>query len=406
MFLFSKIELDMNKKDLQRFIYFFTHNKSLTHQQMIKRDKLLARDYFDKKQTISDEGQNASTDNNCGHRASVEENYVNPQFQQEILKAINQDEVLKYTCHLIDSQETVEHICKLTGTQTYDFIKHADLINERFGNLIAKYKKEHKYLSRKMYSLVSTYLTGAYRTKQGEERGVWSSNDITENWQCEDIRKWAEENPGIVPNPGNIVTKSQKSTGFRLRKAYKDRRTGKRIINFAQLVLCFKAMFHIRQDNSAKMLLERVNMELTDQYADKVNISFSKNKFYESVELFTDVDKFCQSYKRIVELCIEHEKHGCANIEVQFYNDIETKHTYLSIHHLNSIYGKTALNAQRIGESQSRMIPKLINGFCDLYVKADFEDGIRAEVNLWDALPIGVKTIEEEVNGVQYILRF
>ena len=33
------------EKELQEFIYFFTHNKSLTRTQQLKRDALLARDY-------------------------------------------------------------------------------------------------------------------------------------------------------------------------------------------------------------------------------------------------------------------------------------------------------------------------------------------------------------------------
>ena len=35
----------MEKKELQEFIYFFTHNKSLTRAQQQKRDALFARDY-------------------------------------------------------------------------------------------------------------------------------------------------------------------------------------------------------------------------------------------------------------------------------------------------------------------------------------------------------------------------
>ena len=38
----------MEKKELQEFIYFFTHNKSLTRAQQLKRDALLARDYVGK----------------------------------------------------------------------------------------------------------------------------------------------------------------------------------------------------------------------------------------------------------------------------------------------------------------------------------------------------------------------
>ena len=35
----------MEQKELQEFLYFFTHNKSLTRAQQFKRDALLARDF-------------------------------------------------------------------------------------------------------------------------------------------------------------------------------------------------------------------------------------------------------------------------------------------------------------------------------------------------------------------------
>ena len=35
----------MEQKELQEFLYFFTHNKSLTRAQQFKRDALLAREF-------------------------------------------------------------------------------------------------------------------------------------------------------------------------------------------------------------------------------------------------------------------------------------------------------------------------------------------------------------------------
>lgn len=42
----------MNQKELQEFIYFFTHNKTLNRSQMNRRDKLLARDIVGEKDTM------------------------------------------------------------------------------------------------------------------------------------------------------------------------------------------------------------------------------------------------------------------------------------------------------------------------------------------------------------------
>ena len=51
----------MKQKELQDFIYFLTHNKSLTRAQQQKRDALLARDYMVVKGTDTSQSDDSSS---------------------------------------------------------------------------------------------------------------------------------------------------------------------------------------------------------------------------------------------------------------------------------------------------------------------------------------------------------
>ena len=84
------------------------------------------------------------------------------------------------------------------------------------------------------------------------------------------------------------------------------------------------------------------------------------------------------------------------------------------IHDKNSRYGKNLDAAtKRIGESHSKLIEKQINGLCDLYVEADFDNQEFARIALWNenSHPLGelpnidVKRLNN-CQGVKYILIF
>ena len=140
-----------------------------------------------------------------------------------------------------------------------------------------------------------------------------------------------------------------------------------------------------------------------------VNIAFSQEKFNDKIELLTDIDKIIQAYRIIVRMCVEHKQSDePAQIELSFYDDAETDYTYFCIHHLNSIYKKTQKNVvERIGETQSNLISKQINGLCDLFVEAEFGDNSCGRVNLWDELPsLDFNKTNEKIDGVKYIMRF
>lgn len=411
----------MEKKELQEFLHFLTHNKSLTRGQQLKRDALLARDYAQKEQNADvlleeQEKKEAPKDNDEGeenngkkHRTGVDEKtrYTSPKTLQMFLREFNQDDVLKYTCHQIDTDEVIENICKECSSEKYDFDKHLELIKNHFEMLVRKFKTENIFLDSKMYALISTYLTGSSGKNDKREKKDWSSNGIEVNWNCPQIHDWANKHPHIIPSPGRNIAKKQKSNGFTLSAAFKSNITGTRVLSFSDLVIFFKSQFHIRKDNSLRQILDKVNGKWKP---DDVQFSFVDNDFNDNVELFTDIDKLTQAYQRIIEICIENrrDEHEPIQVNLSYFDDAKSNSTFLCIHHLNTVYKKTSKNSiERIGTAHSNLISNQINGLCDLFIEAKFGDGACGKLNIWDSNnELRFQTFENDIIGVKYILRF
>ena len=335
-------------------------------------------------------------------------NYISPKNLQRFLYLFNQDSVLKYTCHEIDTDETIEDICKLCGTEIYSLNKHSEIIAKAFENLNNILRNDKIFKDPKMYALMSVYLTGS--TTSGQTK--WSSLNIETNWASSELFEWGEKNPGIVPTPGKNIAKKNRNKGYELPKALRSSLTGNRILTFKELVLYFKSLFHIRRDNSLRDILCYINE--TEQYNNEnITIVFSEDDFKCNIELFTDVDKLVQAYKRIIEICKSSHKDGDTLIfELSFYE--EEGSVYFCIHDKNSVYGKNLDAAtKRIGEQHKKLIKNQINGLCDLFIEADFDNQEYAKIALWnensspqsDEPNIEVTKLDR-CQGVKYILRF
>ncbi len=394
----------MDPKELQEFLNYIFHKSKLTENQKIKSVELLARDLKPKNVKTDEEPAKPaqSSDHRPSvkfHRPSVKFQYTPPKNMQRFLREFNQDEVLKYTCHLIDTTETIESINKECGEDTYNYFKHTDLIKKHFYNLLNSFKERDIFLNKNLISLISVYITG--KNLLEEPIKSWGRN-INYNWGCEEILSWAKQNPGIIPNPGQNIKIKQKKSGFTLSKPFLSDITGERINSFSGLVIYFKSLFHIRHDNSLKKILNVVN---NNNFQDN-EFSFSEN-FWENIELLTDVDKLIQAYKIIIRICIKANGDEPAKFELSFYDDTNANSTFFEIHHLNSGYKKTLSNSlERIGEEQSNLIQNQINGLCDLIIEAKFGDGKSARINLWDENPKFFSTEINETIGVKYILKF
>lgn len=384
----------MNRKDLHQFIRFMTHHKGLTHEQTLRRDRLLTRDYLSEQQITS----NTPVDDSDAHRPGIKDSYLSPKNLQRFLMKYNQNPILKYTSHLIDSDEVIESICEECETDTYNFNSHCELIREQYRYLLRELNFNENYIPRNMIGLISAYL--------GFSGEKWSSGTFDVSWRDAGLMKWAEEHPGKVPCPGKNIARKQRCNGYRLEKPYKSPLTGAPLSMFSELVLCFKSLFHIRLDNSLKKLISYKNKELEGNTSIPFpEVVFTEN-FRENLELFTDVDKLLQAYADVVKICAEKcEGDDRAKLQLSFYEEGEDK--FFVIHHVNSVYGKSMTNAtERIGESQTLLIQSKINGMCDLYIEADFGNGEYARVNLWDESPYLQAEEIDKMEGVKYILKF
>lgn len=350
--------------------------------------------------------------------------YNNPFGEKSLSKfllAYNQDSLLKYTWHSIDS-ETIDHedetltvkqyIMKLSGSSEYSVREHQRLLLEKFEILNNKY-----YADSQVKTLLKVYLSG---TNFKEEKKEWSSNRIDINWASEQLLKWSDENPDCVPNASGELKQQQNGKVFKLPKPFNSYMNGKRVRNFSELIIHCKNLFHIRTDNSLKSILE-YNIANNENW--KTNFDFEFKNFAENIVLFTDVDKLVQFFREYIN-----------SIETYFSEEYKTEQkqkiilsfieetggfVYFTIHHIHPekpFYGKSSESTiDRRGNTLTSMIKK-INGMCELYLESDFENEASYRINLWNgewndgAKKYTPKLMKKEkiekVNGVKHILKF
>jgi hypothetical protein len=324
--------------------------------------------------------------------------YIDPSGLSKFLSAYNQHPVLKYTCHKIDDNEVIDSINKDCNRSEYNLIDHQNLIEKSYHELVKKY-----FVNSKINNLILVYLTG--KSFDGKYT-KWSSENIDINWKSPELFKWADVNPGLVPNPGDKMVSITKNKGFKLSKTIASKLKDQRINYFSNLVIHFKNLFHLKDDNSFREIIENVN--ISKQWNKKVDFEITDELFRKNLELFTNVDKLIQAYNKILDIIIdvsEKKQLGKPNVALSF---IEVKgEVEFALHHRNSVYQKpiSRQTLDRIGESQTLLIKKQINGLCDLYLKADFGNNEYAELNLWDG-KVRQFTKIDSFEGVKYILKF
>ena len=399
--------MEKQPQNVRDLIYFFTHNKNLTRQQQARRDKLLTRDCIaiDTRTETNSESQELLVDQGDASTKSDENKvtkvrYISPKNLHSFLYDFNQNNVLKYTCHEIDTDEVISEINELCDTKKYIFKKHSNLISQALESLLNDFKRQKIYLDYKFVAMLKAYILG------NNDKG-WSSLGIKTTWKSDDLLAWSEQHEGAIPSPGKNIAKKQKDNGYKLSKSLISNINGTRVLYFKDLVTYFKSLFHIRRDNSLRKIIEYQNKKLED-----INVIFKEDQFNDGIELLTDVDKLIQAYKSILKICKDANNGEILNIELGFYESNDS--VLLTIHDSDHCYGKTLKSTlERIGESQSKLIKNQINGLCNLYIEADFGNNEYAKVGLWtkESTPLGdipKMSVEplSEAKGVKYILEF
>lgn len=406
--------MDITDKDVRFFLGFFIRNKKLTPLQKKRRDTLLVRDYdailkasgsdiepaSGRESVGKNEAQPTETKIQAGNASLPDIEYISPKFLHDFLYAYNQDPLLKYTSHLIDSQEVIDEIAKASGSTCYDYFKHVELLKQSFYSLLDKLKKDNPDIFKmNMVARARNYLMG------GKDKTWGSREKIKFNWMSPQLKKWANENPGKVPNPGKNIAKKQRNSGFNLSEPFLSEITGQRVVSFRELVIYYKNLFHIRLGNSLLLLIKRKNQE--EVWYNNVNVSFKEGAFPENIEIFTDVDKLLWAYDRIIKICRknQNERYGDKpDIELSLI-EADGK-TCFCIHHKNSVYGKSHLAASRLGTDQAELIKNNVNGLCNLYIEADFGQGKGYRVDLWSPNGGLCEEIKGKTEGVKYIIEF
>ena len=310
--------------------------------------------------------------------------YIDPINLYNALLAYNQDPILKTTCHPM-SVTNIEVIVLESESILYEYKKHLELIKNKFEELA----KNEKFTT-KMYKLINNYLTG---------EDTWSSENIKDSWSNKDLKDWANRNPNIVPNPEDSLIEATENEGYKLEKEFISKLTNKTIRNFSELVLHFKSLWHIKDDNPLQRILEKRNVDYN--YEEWANIQFIN--FSQTLNLFTDVDKLVQAYSKIISLIKEKSNPNHQEIVISFYEEASKK--VLSIHQLDTYWKKPISDTieRPFGNTMLPIIEKQINGLCDLHIRAKFEDNQNYEVNLWNGKKRNAKQIPM-FDGVEYLL--
>ena len=330
-----------------------------------------------------------------GKKTNLPEKYIDPQNLYNFLLSYNQDPVLKYTCHEIDDEDVIKDINNKCNTEQYNIVKHQELILKAFNELTEQY--EDKKISKYIYALIRTYLDGG-------DNKEWSSDRIKINWKSSELIEWSNKNPGVVPNMGINLINKVKNNGFEDIDSFNSGLKNERITTFSKLVIYFKYLFHIREDNQLKKLIEIQNKK--NNFDEKIDFIIKDDDFWNNIELFTDVDKLIQAYKRIIEMILDFTKKSGNKPKIVLVFKEENRSVIFSIHHMNTVFGKNPNDIiKRLGEQHSNLIKNQINGLCDLYLKADFGHSTYSEINLWNGK--GRKERElDEFKGVEHILKF
>ncbi len=313
--------------------------------------------------------------------------YLNPKDLRDFLVEYNQDPILKYTCHEVDDLDRFQNILTLCQTENYIFKAHLEKIHKIYKTLSYKYKGK---ILDNISLLIATYL-GTYNIN-----GKWSENNIEMKWTSPELNNWANINIAKVPNPSDAFQNEK----FRFNTI--DLNNGNSITTFSELVIYFKNLFHFKLGNTFKKLIEGV--VFVHFNTDKFNIVFDDN-FSERIELFTYSETLMQAFVKIINLEFHKKNYPILNVKLFFNYDSDNLKEFKIVILNSQIFGRD-FTSFRYGDDFTDLINKQINGLCDLYVKAYFEDkNANGVVNIWNGKTLEFIPINEDIEGVEFILK-
>jgi hypothetical protein len=330
--------------------------------------------------------------------------YSDPSILSKFLFDFNQNSILRSACHDIDLDE-LEKIKEYCGTgNDYNYETHQRKVIFEFELLNKAMGKKPSY---KIVALIRGYLTGKWKKDPKFKKSGWSSDTIEYHWLHESVLNWVKDNKDWPPHLSEGITLDQDVVGPEI-KRFTSKTTGGTITYFRDLVLHFKNLFHFRYDNSIYDIIAYANQS-EKRWDDEVVFEMDKDLFPRNVELFTDVDKVKQAYKKIVSIIIEaqRKKDNAEKPIVILSLKEDSSSVTLSILHKESVYQKSiqSVLTRSFGASYTNLIKNQINGLCELYLNADFGRDGYARINIWNGESIKEVQIPA-IGGVEHELKF
>lgn len=308
--------------------------------------------------------------------------YITPEGNAGFLTELNVDPILKSITHNVDS-DFLQTINDALGIEVYDFRLHLAEIKKRYKKLSSRYYlKTTKGLTEKTYA----YIFG---------NKPWSEDKIKMSWSNESLSSWAEANPGYCPNAAKDLSGSV-FTFDRIKPE-----NHKHIRSLPDLVLFYKKQVAIRFDNNLQTLVKGWNIDFLEK------VQFDIEQIRTTIDLYTDVEKLNQAYRRIIELCIECHPNTVPDIQLDFQQqEIEGKKYFVfSIWQRNAIFNKPVDQLiARYGHTFSNLIIHQLNGLCNWTLEADFGLEEYAKLSLWPRT--GTYEKIDKMEGVKYSLIF
>ena len=254
------------EKELQEFIYFFTHNKSLTRTQQLKRDALLARDYVGLKYP-----------NNGSHENKSNMSLLHtPQKVVAFLHQFTEKNTLalKYTSHYWDKNSD--------GNYPYASFKefkeaYMAILNNKEGRPLS----EIRPLCAHLWMIIKNFLVN------DDGKYPWSEYKLKIGYNRY-LGKWMDENPNIQPFSMPL---SDLPEEFQPKELIR----GKNLVYFNDVVDIFKHCIEFR-DNDLYYDVLNIFKESPDHSVDKDLLNTLRGRaFYTDTELVKDAIRIIAS---------------------------------------------------------------------------------------------------------------
>ncbi len=334
----------MEQKDLQEFIYFLTHNKTLTRGQQRKRDWLLARDY-----TISNEKRpsiDASGSIDMGkclqHNTTTIVDFLHQFTESDTL-------ALKYTTHIWE---------KNPETDEYPYSSFTEFKNAYLNILKDKDARpldNIKPLCEHLWRIIVNFLVN------DDSKYPWSKNKLRIGYN-RFLKEWMDVHPDIQPF-------SMPISAFPKDLQPKAQVNGKTLIYFNDVVDVFKHCIEFR-DNDLYFMVKQIFSESTDFIINQELLQSLKGR-----SIYTDTELVEEALRIIAHNIFPRSGFPNLEISTDLVNDEIGQRLILKILQIDSFSEKDIIDPKIIASSGvgdiNRIKRKLLN-LCDFSIESRF----------------------------------